>query len=116
MDRADVIWRNKIRSWAAKHPDCLRLDRVELYEPCRVAGIVRRLRLDPMVGELRATITDGTSSVSASWTLSRHMPQLKAAPGTGLILEGMARIDESGDIVFVEPTIEIVEGSEGQVA
>lgn len=116
MDRADVIWRNKIRSWAAKHPDCLWLDRVQLYEPCRVAGIVQRLRLDPMVGELRSTITDGTSSVIASWTLARQMPQLKAAPGTGLILEGMARIDASGDIVFVQPAFEIVEGSEEPVA
>ncbi len=114
MDEPDVVWRGKIRSWAATYADCVWLDRIELYRQCRVAGIVQRLRLDPEAGELRSTITDGTSSVSASWALIRHMPQLTAAPGMGLVLEGMPRIDISGDVVFVDPIFEIVEGLEGE--
>ena len=112
MESSEVIWREKVRLWAAGHTDCLWLDRVELYRDCRVAGIVQRLRLDPFEGELRSTITDGESFVTASWPLARHMPQLAAAPGSGLILQGMPRIEASGDVVFVEPQFEIVSGPE----
>lgn len=112
VDSSEIVWRDKIRSWAASYTDCLWLDRVELYRECRVAGIVQRMRLDPGERELRSTITDGSSFVTASWPLTRRMAQLKAAPGSGLILQGMARIDATGEIVFVEPGFEIVQGPE----
>jgi hypothetical protein len=56
------------------------------------------------------TITDGSTSLGAQWAIRRPVLQLRAAPGTGLILEGMARLDERGELLMVEPTFEIVPG------
>jgi hypothetical protein len=77
-----------------------------------VAGVVRRLRIDPRAGVIEATITDGSSSLRAQWAIRRPVQQLRAAPGLGLILEGMARIDERGELLMVEPAFEIVSGPE----
>jgi hypothetical protein len=99
-----------IRSWAAGRQDCLWLGKVELYRTCRVAGVVRRLRLDPRAGVIEVTITDGNTSLGAQWAITRPMQQLRAAPGSGLILEGMARIDGNGELVMREPAFKIVAG------
>jgi hypothetical protein len=80
-----------------------------------VAGVVHRLRLDPRAGVVEVTITDGRTSLGARWAITRPMAQLRAAPGAGLILEGMARIDERGGLVMVEPAFEIVAGPEHEV-
>ena len=56
------------------------------------------------------TITDGSTELGAQWAITRQVPQLRAAPGSGLILEGMARLDERGELLMVEPTFEIVAG------
>jgi hypothetical protein len=77
-----------------------------------VAGVVRQLRIDPRAGVIEATITDGSTLLGAQWAIRRPMPQLRAAPGSGLILEGMARIDERGELLMVEPAFEIVAGPE----
>jgi hypothetical protein len=105
-------WQAAVRSWAAGREDCLWLDKVELYRTCRVAGVVRRLRIDPRAGVIDVTITDGAASLVAQWPIRRPELVLRAAPGSGLILEGMARIDERGELLMVEPAFEIVAGPE----
>jgi hypothetical protein len=105
-------WQAAVRSWAAVREDCLWLAEVELYRTYRVAGVVRRLRIDPRAGVIEATITDGTASLRAQWAIRRPVPQLQAAPGLGLILEGMARMDEYGELLMEEPAFEIVPGPE----
>jgi hypothetical protein len=75
-----------------------------------VAGVVRRLRIDPRQGVIRATITDGVNSLDAEWPICRPAAQLRAAPGTGLLLEGVARVDKSGRLLMVEPSFEILLG------
>jgi hypothetical protein len=87
---------------------------VELYRTCRVAGVVCRLRIDPRTGVIEVTITDGSTSLGARWAITRPVPQLRAAPGSGLILEGMARLDERGELLMVEPDFEIIAGPEYQ--
>jgi len=79
-----------------------------------VAGVVRRLRIDPRTGIIEVTITDGSTSLGARWAITRPLPQLRAAPGVGLILEGMARLDERGELLMVEPAFQIVAGPEYQ--
>ncbi|MGH3116435.1 MAG: hypothetical protein ACRDQ2_04875 [Gaiellales bacterium] len=81
---------------------------IEPYEPCRVAGVVQRLRLDPRAGCLEATIADGTGVIDASWQISRPLPQLAAVPGTGLVLEGFPVVGADGQMVMHEPTFETV--------
>jgi hypothetical protein len=72
--------------------------------------VVTRLRIDPPAGVIEATITDGKASLGAQWPIERPARQLRAAPGVGLILEGIARIDAHGELVMVEPGFEIVPG------
>ena len=79
-----------------------------------MAGVVRRLRIDPRTGVIEVTITDGSTELGAQWAITRQVPQLRAAPGSGLILEGMARLDERGELLMVEPTFEIVAGPDYQ--
>jgi hypothetical protein len=77
-----------------------------------VAGVVRRLRIDPQAGVIELTITDGTALLGAQWPIRRPVSQLQAAPGSGLILEGMARLDARGELLMEEPAFEIVAGPE----
>lgn len=76
------------------------------YEACRVAGLVERLTVDPVQGSVDATITDGTASIIARWSTCRP-PRLRVAPGSGVVLRGIAILEESG-LVVVEPTLELV--------
>jgi hypothetical protein len=103
-------WLERIRLWSAARHDCLWLDRVETYRHCRVAGVVTRLRLDPRAGVTDVSVTDGSASLSARWPIKGSLGQLRAAPGAGLILEGMARIGPSGEMLMLEPAFEIVPG------
>lgn len=112
MDKRIAERSTTIRSWAAGYEDCLWLDKVEPYRICRVAGVVQRLRIDPSAGTVETTVTDGNSQLRARWVL-RHQPlQLRAAPGSGLVLEGVARPDLTGEVLFEEPSFEIVPGPE----
>lgn len=96
--------------WAAAREDCLWLDKVVPSRECRVAGVVSRLRLDPEARRIETTISDGASSLVARWELRAPLSQLRAAPGAGLILEGIARMDSEGTFFMVEPEYEIVPG------
>jgi hypothetical protein len=103
-------WLHEIRLWAAAREDCLWVAFVENYRNCRVAGVVTRLTLDPRAGVIEATINDGFDALVAQWPLRARMPQLRAAPGSGLILEGVAEVDDRGRIVMREPKFEITSG------
>jgi hypothetical protein len=81
-----------------------------MYRPCRVAGVVTQLRISPRAGVVEVTITDGKASLCAWWPLTRPFEQLRAAPGVGLILEGVARIGPDEGLLMVEPVFEIVPG------
>jgi hypothetical protein len=85
---------------------------VEVYRFCRVAGVVKRLRIDPEAWVIEATITDAATELRARWRIRHPAAQLRAAPGSGLILEGVARVDPRGGLVMVEPSFEIVPGPE----
>jgi hypothetical protein len=99
-----------VHLWAAQRDDCVWLDKVELYRPCRVSGVVTQLRICPRSGAVEVKISDGTAPLCARWPLARPVEQAKAAPGVGLILEGIARIDQGGELVMIEPVFEIVPG------
>jgi hypothetical protein len=109
---AEARYLEKVRLWADGHQDCLWLDKVEPYRSCRVAGVVRRLRLDPAKSVLETIISDGKSMLRARWPLERSSPLLRAVPGTGVILEGMVLLDPSGEAVLAEPAFDLTEGPE----
>jgi hypothetical protein len=114
IGQTEKDWQAAVRVWVAGREDCLWLGKVELYRTCRVAGVVSRLLIDPRAGVIEVTVTDGSTSLGARWAITRPVPQLRAVPGSGLILEGMARLDERGELLMVEPAFEIVAGPEYQ--
>jgi hypothetical protein len=81
---------------------------VEPYEPCRAAGIVRRLRIEPLEGYLEATVTDGTGSLLARWDLPTA-PRPISLFGCALVLEGSASIAPDGGLMMVDPACEYVD-------
>ncbi|MGH2756871.1 MAG: hypothetical protein ACRDI3_03690 [Actinomycetota bacterium] len=98
----------ELQMWAVSCSASAWLIDVEPYEPCRVAGVVQGLRLDPRAGYLEATIADGTGLIVARWQISRPLPQLAAVPGTGLVLEGVPVVGADGEMVMAEPSFETV--------
>jgi hypothetical protein len=82
------------------------LSDVEPYERCRVAGVVQRLRIDPLDGSLDVLISDGTGVTLARWHIRRPTPQLALVPGRGVVLDGSSTVASDGSLVFEEPTFE----------
>ena len=103
-------WLAVVYRWAAARKGCVRLGDIEPYESCRVAGVIRRLRVDPGNGEVEATIIDGTGSLVASWAVREGASQLGATPGLGLILRGVARVGRKGELTMPEPEFELLPG------
>src|SRR5687768_14191088 len=78
-----------LQSWALSFGPSVWLGDIELYELARVAGVVERLRIDPVKGALEVVITDGTGRATARWPLRRPAPQLAVVPGRGVVLRGV---------------------------
>ncbi len=80
---------------------------LEPYEPCRVAGVIERLTLDPIGGHIDASVTDGTSRVIARWVIRRPTPQLTCVPGRFVVIEGTPLVDDDC-LLLLEPNFELV--------
>ena len=101
---------DEVRMWAGGLTDCLWLSRIDPGHESRVAGVVRKLRVDPSANAVEATITDGTASLMARWALAdASRPVLGTVPGWALILEGVPRAGPDGPFM-TEPHFEIVPG------
>ncbi|MDQ3985954.1 MAG: hypothetical protein M3280_05590 [Actinomycetota bacterium] len=76
------------------------------YQISRVAGLVQKLSIDPVEGNLDAFISDGTGSVVARWGISRPAPQLVVLPGRVVVVEGLV---VSGDehMMMLDPAFEL---------
>lgn len=99
----------ELQLWAVSMGASAWLIDVEPYEPCRVAAVVQQLRLDPGHGLIDATVTDGTGVITARWPIRRPTPELAAAPGRAVILEGIPVVDECAELVLLDPTLELVQ-------
>ncbi|MDQ3954332.1 MAG: hypothetical protein M3285_02125 [Actinomycetota bacterium] len=104
--RAQQAWLAELQLWAVSNGASTWIIDLEPYVICRVVGVVERVRIDPVNGWLQATITDGTDEVVARWLIRRPTPELAAAPGRGVALEGIALIDDDGKLVLSEPALQ----------
>jgi hypothetical protein len=102
-------WRKAIRLWVSQFDDCQRLGGIEPYSNCRVAGVVHRLVIDPSGGVVEVLLTDGVDWCRARWPIAHLGGQLRAAPGSGLIIRGIIRPDGAVP-VMEDPSFEIVPG------
>ena len=106
--RTDEQWLLELQLWFVSCGASTWIIDLEPYEPCRVAGLVKSLRIDPANGLIEALITDGTGEVLAQWALRRPTPELSVAPGTGVVLEGMVAVGAEGELILTEPRHESV--------
>lgn len=98
----------ELQLWAISNGASTWLIDLEPYVSCRVAGIVQRLRIDPLGGYIEATIADGTAAVAARWAIHRPSRELAAVPGRGVVLDGAAVIGHDGELVFDEPNLRTI--------
>ena len=103
--RAQQSWLAELQLWAVSNGASTWIIDLKPYVVCRVAGVIERVRIDPLNGWLQATLTDGTGEVVARWSIRRPTPELAAAPGRGVALGGIAFIDDGGGLVLSEPTL-----------
>lgn len=108
VPRAEQRWLMELQLWAVSQGASVWLVDLEPYEPCRVVGVVERLRLDPRRGHLQATITDGTGEVAARWPIRTPPSEVAVAPGRAVVLEGVAVVAHDGALILQDPTFRIV--------
>jgi hypothetical protein len=103
----DQRWLIDLGQWASSAgASCWMVDLISL-DTARVAGLVERLRIDPLAGDLDALITDGTERVIARWGTGPPTPQLAVAPGRLVVVEGLVVSGDDGMMMIVEPTFEV---------
>ncbi len=99
----------ELQLWAlSEGASCWIID-LEAYEPCRLAGVIERLTLDPVEGHMDASVSDGTGRVIARWVIRRGAPQMVCVPGRLVVIEGVA-IAGDDHLMLLEPRFELVAG------
>ena len=95
----------ELSSWSAHVPDTVRVADAKARERVRVAGMVRRITVEPVEGfeALSIVLYDGTGLLTARWLGRRKIPGLVL--GSRLILEGVLG-EQQGQRQMVNPTFE----------
>lgn len=104
---SDEEWKTDLRRLARSLGSFPRLDEVEPYELHRVVGVVTRLRIDPINRMIETTISDGTGSLVAHLGVER-IQEVIGALGSWIALEGVTRIGSRGEVMILEPRVEVV--------
>jgi len=79
---------------------------------CKAAGVVQNIRIDPREGSgsIEATIIDGTGSMVVKWLGRSSLQGIRL--GMGLIIEGIAGINRSDELIVLNPEYTLVPGPE----
>lgn len=98
---------DELRLWAiSAGASCWIVD-LRPYEGARIAGVVRRLRIEPLANTIEALVWDGTGAAIARWRILRPTPHLRLVPGRHVLLEGVPWVDED-HLVILEPRVELI--------
>jgi hypothetical protein len=100
---------SEIEMWAISEGTSALLIDLAVLEPCRVLGVVERLRIDPLEGVIQLTITDGTGEAIARWPIGRSDRHKNFVPGTAVALEGMATQVLDGLPLLDEPQLTVIQ-------
>lgn len=80
----------EVREWATRlHPGVIPIGEAARGELATVAGIVRRVRVDPRDRRIDAVIHDATGELIARWPMRERLPPL--LPGRGVLVRGRLR-------------------------
>ena len=102
--------KTRLQLWAISQGASTWLIDLQPYEPCRVAGIALRWRIDPKGAQITATLFDGTAELIAQWpSVTLPSPLQATSNNRGLVLNGIASIGPDGELVMVDPGFSRVE-------
>ena len=76
------------------------------YEVSRVAGVVQKLSIHPVEGNVDALISDGTGSIVARWEIRCSTPQLVVVPGRVVVVEGLTAPGDE-HMMMLDPIFEL---------
>lgn len=108
----EEIRADNLREWTATIEGAQPIAEVTERQPCKVAGVIQNVRIDPREGRdsVEATIIDGSGQLVARW-LGRHsLAGIRL--GAGLILEGTPGRGPDGDLVVLNPDYVLVPSPE----
>ncbi len=98
--------------WARSVPGTTAIGKVRPRDRCRVAGLIRNIRIHPEegTGSVEATIFDGTGEMVAKWLGRKALSGLRL--GEGLVVDGIAGQGDGGRLVVLNPEYELLSGPE----
>jgi RecG-like helicase len=96
---------HELTTWAASVAGTVRIADARSRERVRVAGMVRRITVEPVEGfeALSVVLSDGTGLMTARWLGRRKIPGL--ALGSRVVVEGVLG-EQQGQRQMVNPTFE----------
>ena len=101
-----------LKKWVSQLPDVTPIEQLEARCPCRAAGIIQNIRIDPREGRdsVEVTIVDGTGTLVARWLGRSSLSGMRL--GTGLIVEGIVGIGGDGERQVLNPEYHLTPGPE----
>ena len=105
----------KLRAWSSNVAGVTPINRIDPTWPCSFAGVVQKVRVDPLDRSVEASVHDGTGCITARWTERSSFSDLHVTPGVGFLATGLPILGEGGQLLVLEPSYEVVPGLLGPV-
>jgi hypothetical protein len=109
----DEVRAENLRAWASTIRGAIPISEVQPRGGCKVAGVIRNIRIDPRegTGSIEATIFDGSGSLVARWLGRSSLQGLGL--GIGLVIEGIAGVGgDQNQLIVLNPEYTLVPGPE----
>lgn len=101
----------ELLGWMAQIPGVMPISETQPRERCRVAGVVRNIRINPQEGRsVDATITDGSGELVVRWLGRSSLQGVRL--GIGIIAEGTRGVDSERRPLILNPEYELISGPE----
>jgi hypothetical protein len=105
---AQEIRAEHLREWAAAIPGTVPIADAEPRCPCKIAGVIQNVRIDPREGSgsIEATINDGTGRMLVKWLGRQKLAGISL--GAGLICEGTVGVGPGKLLQVLNPEYQLV--------
>ena len=110
LNSPEEVRLGELRAWSSNFRGVTPIDRIDPTWPCSFAGVVQKVRVDPLERSVEASIHDGTGCLTARWSARRFLSDLHVTPGVGLLATGLPILGEGAQLLVIEPSYEVVPG------
>jgi hypothetical protein len=112
IDTRDALWDDKVRTWARAVPDAHPIVLAEPGRRCYIAGVVERMRIDPVGKTIQAVVMDGTGRMAVKGAIRRPLSAHFVVPGRAVFLSGLAVVTADGGLMLQDPLWREIRGPE----